>query len=279
MSLLRDTETPRAAETTAVTAFVFDAHESGQVEDWRAALGRLAEGQLLWLALRDVSEEDVSALQEALELREEHAHRLLESPSKASLSDSSERMAVTLYAAGGKDGQPVLVPIECLLGPNWVVTAERETVEILEEFRERAAGGGQIGELDAPSFVAEIAEWVIAGYFRAFEAVEAELEEFDARVITSRVPNDVTSDLEQLVQLRRAIGTLRRALAPHREVVLALSQPELDALSTQDSARRFAAVERHVIQALDAARETKESTFGSFDLLVARIGQRTRTTS
>lgn len=28
-------------------------------------------------------------------------------------------------------------------------------------------------------------------------------------------------------------------------------------------------------QALDAARETKESTFGSFDLLVTRIGQRT----
>ena len=28
-------------------------------------------------------------------------------------------------------------------------------------------------------------------------------------------------------------------------------------------------------QALDAARDTKESTFGSFDLLVARIGQRT----
>ena len=28
-------------------------------------------------------------------------------------------------------------------------------------------------------------------------------------------------------------------------------------------------------QALDAARESKESTFGSFDLLVARIGQRT----
>ena len=28
-------------------------------------------------------------------------------------------------------------------------------------------------------------------------------------------------------------------------------------------------------QALEAARDTKESTFGTFDLLVARIGQRT----
>jgi Mg2+ and Co2+ transporter CorA len=30
-----------------------------------------------------------------------------------------------------------------------------------------------------------------------------------------------------------------------------------------------------VTQALDTARDTKDSTFGSFDLLVARIGQRT----
>ena len=68
---------------------------------------------------------------------------------------------------------------------------------------------------------------------------------------------------------------LRRALSPHREVVVALAHPELDALSSEDSAKRFAALESRVTQALDTAREMKESTFGSFDLLVARIGQRT----
>ena len=41
------------------------------------------------------------------------------------------------------------------------------------------------------------------------------------------------------------------------------------------SAERFAALESRVTQAVDAAREAKESTRGSFDLLVARIGQRT----
>ena len=39
-----------------VTAFVFDERESEQVEDWRAALEGLADDQLLWLALRDVTE-------------------------------------------------------------------------------------------------------------------------------------------------------------------------------------------------------------------------------
>ena len=254
--------------------FLFDERESEQVEDWRAALKSLADDQLLWLALLDPTEDEVAALQEALELGDENAQRLLEQPSRASLVDAGERMHVTLCAAGIEEGEPVLGPIECALGPNWIVTAHHGRVEVLEEFRERAEGGGQVGALDAPSVVAAILEWVIAGYYRAFEAVESELEELDAKVMAD-TPKDVSDELARLVELRRSIGTLRRALAPHREVVVALANPELDALSTERSAEKFAALESRLTQALDAARESKESTFGSFDLLVARIGQRT----
>ena len=257
-----------------LTVFVFDERESEQVEDWRPVLERLADGELLWLALEDPSEEEVAALQEALELGDENAHRLLEPPGRACLADEGERMFVTLYAAGGDGDEPVLVPVECVLGPNWILTVHREKFEVLEEFRERAEGGGQVGALDSPSFVAAILEWVVASYLRAFEAVEDELEELDAKIM-SNTPKDVPGDLARLVELRRSIGMLRRALSPHREVVVALAHPELDALSTEDSARRFADLESRVTRAVDTARETKESTLGSFDLLVARIGQRT----
>jgi magnesium transporter len=257
-----------------LTVFVFDERESRQDEDLGAALDRLAQGALLWLALRDPTEEEVTAAQEALELSDEQAHRLREQPSRASLVDAGEHMHVTLYAASGEGGEPVLRPIECVLGPNWVVTAHHGKVEVLEEFRERAEGGGQVGALDSPSFVAAVVEWVVTSYFRAFEAVESELEELDAKVM-SNIPKSVSDDLARLVELRRSIGSLRRALSPHREVVVALAHPELDLLSTETSAERFAALESRVTQALEAAREAKESTRGSFDLLVARIGQRT----
>ena len=114
----------------------------------------------------------------------------------------------------------------------------------------------------------------MTSYFRAFEEVESELEELDAKVM-SDIPKNESDDLARLVELRRSIGTLRRALAPHREVIVALAHPELDLLSSETSAERFAAIESRLTQALDAAREAKDSTRGSFDLLVARIGQRT----
>jgi magnesium transporter len=257
-----------------LTVFVFDKRESSREEDLRAALDVLAEDALLWLALRDPTEEEVAAVQEVFELSDVQAHRLLEQPSRASLVDAGEHLHVTLYVASGEGGEPVLRPVECVLGPNWVVTAHEAEIEVLEEFRERAEGGGQIGALDSPSFVAAVVEWVVTSYFRAFEEVESELEELDAKVM-SDVPKNVPDELARLVELRRSIGTLRRALAPHREVIVALAHPELDLLSTETSAERFAALESRVTQAVEAAREAKESTRGSFDLLVARIGQRT----
>ena len=267
--MLLDLET-----TKMLTAFLFDERESKRVEDWRAALERLADDQLLWLALREPTEKDVAALQETLELDDEEAHRLLEQPSRACVTDAGERLQMTLYAAGDYRNQRVLIPVQCVLGPNWVVTAHHERLDVLEEFRERAEGGGQVGGLDAPTFVAALFEWVIASYFRAFEAVETQLDDFDARVMAS-TPKNVSSDLARLVELRRLVGKLQRGLSPHREVVVALIHPELDLLSTDLSAERFAALESRVTHALDAARDTRESIFGSFDLLVAQTGLRT----
>ena len=257
-----------------LTVFVFDERESRRAEELRPALDQLGEQALLWLALRDPTEEEVAAVQEVFELSDEQAQRLLEQPSRASLLDAGEHMHVTLYVASGEGGEPVLRPVECVLGPNWVVTAHEAEIEVLEDFRERAEGGGQIGELDSPSFVAAVVDWVVTSYFRAFEEVERELEELDAKVMAD-IPKNVADELARLVELRRSIGTLRRALSPHREVIVALGHPELDLLSTESSAERFAALESRVAQAVESAREAKESTRGSFDLLVARIGQRT----
>lgn len=271
----RDREKPWLLEERwMLTAFVFDEEQSEQPEDWGAALERLDRGQLLWVAAQDPTKEEVASLSDTLELGDEIARRLREQPSSASVADEGERLHVTLYAVSSDGDPPTIVPVECVLGLNWIVTVHRKKVEVLDEFLERAEGGGQVGGLDAPSFVATIFEWVIASYLRAFEAVERELEELDARVMTD-TPKEVADELARLVELRRTIGRLRRALSPHREVAVSLSHPELDALSSEESAQRFAGLEQRVTQALDAAREMKESTFGSFDLLVTRIGQRT----
>jgi Mg2+ and Co2+ transporter CorA len=89
-----------------LTVFVFDERESRRAEGLRPALDQLGETALLWLALRDPTEEEVAAVQEVLEFSDEQAHRLLEQPSRASFLDAGEHMHVTLYVASGDGVSP-----------------------------------------------------------------------------------------------------------------------------------------------------------------------------
>ena len=99
-----------------LTVFVFDNGESGREKDLRAALDHLADDALLWIALLDPSEEEAAAVQEALDLSDEQAARLLEQPSRPSLIDAGEHMHATLYAASSENGEPILRSVECVIG-------------------------------------------------------------------------------------------------------------------------------------------------------------------
>ena len=257
-----------------LNASLFGPRGSKPVDDWRSELGDLDEDELLWLDVADPGEGDLEQLAETLELPEDWSLQPSENQDVARLVDAGERMHLTVYATAGTPDKPRLAQLVCLVGPNWVVTLQAQEVETVEEFREHATGAGQVGALDAPTFVATLLEWVVTGYVRAFEEVEAELEELDAAAM-ARPPADAQAALGRLVEMRRTIGYLRRALAPHRELVTALAHPELDALSTEESGRRFAQLEQRLDAALVSARDAKDSVIGSFDVVIARTEFRT----
>ncbi len=87
-----------------LTLFVFDERESRREDDLPGALKGLDDDAMLWVALRDPTEEEAAAVQEALELSDEQVQRLLEQPSRASLVDAGEHMHVTLYVASSEEG-------------------------------------------------------------------------------------------------------------------------------------------------------------------------------
>ena len=115
---------------------------------------------------------------------------------------------------------------------------------------------------------------VLTGYLDAFEAIELELEEFDTRVMRGEF-EEPEDELERLVELRRDVGALRRALVSHRMVLLALTRPEIDAVTSSKHTERFRELQGRLEDVVQAARDSRDSVVGSFDVLVARTGQRT----
>jgi magnesium transporter len=64
-------------------------------------------------------------------------------------------------------------------------------------------------------------------------------------------------------------------LTSHRPLLLALAHPELEALGDKASAQRFDVLVDRYESTLEGARDARESIFGSFDVLIARTGQKT----
>ncbi len=164
--------------------------------------------------------------------------------------------------------------VECLVAERWVVTVHETPIEVFDDYRRRAEGSGDVGRLDGVDFLAGLLEWVLEAYLRSFEAVELALEELDTKVLEGSL-EPPEQELRRLVELRRVIGRLRRALVSHRQLFLALARPELEAITRSDHADRFAALRARLEDVVQAARDSRDSIVGSFDIVIARTEQRT----
>lgn len=165
-----------------------------------------------------------------------------------------------------------MIALECVVGENWVITAHDRPVKVLQDFAEQVSGSGDTGALDGPAFLATLLEWVLGAYSAAFERIEQRLEEFDIEAMRGRGADE---DIERLVEMRREVGTLRRALAAHRLALTALTHPELEALGSHASGERFQTLLQRFESTVQEARDAREATVGSFDVLIARTGHRT----
>ena len=60
-----------------------------------------------------------------------------------------------------------------------------------------------------------------------------------------------------------------------REIFLALTRPELGNIKTEGHRERFETLRSQLEDAVQAARDSRDSVVGSFDVLIARTGYRT----
>jgi magnesium transporter len=260
--------------TTATTALLFERNDVREVEDWSGRLRSLGRSSILWIDLKRPDEGQVQELTDALGLAEASADRMADSEHSPYFGDFETYVHVTAYAPAARDTSSELERVSCLVSKHWVVTVHDGDVPVLESFRERAEGPGDTGRIEGLEFLANLLEWVLEGYLDAFEKIEVALEEIDERAMGGRLddPEDV---VEQLVGHRQRIGRLRRALVSHRTMLLSLARPELGGMSKEKDADRFTELRARLEEAVQAARDSRDSAVASFDVLIARTGYRT----
>ena len=255
------------------SSLLFDKSSARDV-DVESAAGELRKNTLLWVDLARDEEEEIRRAAAALEITEMSSERIFSEVARAGIESSRSQLHLTVLAPAREHD---LIQIDCIVGNLWLLTVHPGSVEALKDFRDRVTGRGELGQLDAPTFLADLLEWVLGAYVDAFERIEDDLEETEIAAIRA-TDDEIGGWVERFVSLRREAGRLRRALASHRQVFVALAHPEFDPVSTDRSAERFAGLVDTLGGVLDTATATRESMLGSFELLVARAGQRTNET-
>lgn len=258
-----------------MSAILFDRDRVDHLDDLPPRPHRLKGSRLLWVDIDRRTEDSVEEVAEAFGLHQQCRERLAKSGGRAVFKDHGRYIHVTTYSPCEDDEHDdQLVALECVVGENWVITAHDRPVAVLEEFAERVSGSGDTGVLDGPAFLATLLEWVLNAYSTAFERVEQRLEDFDVNAMRGESKAE-ESDIEHLVAMRREVGVLRRALAAHRSALVALTHPELEALGNDASGERFQSLLSRFESTVQEARDARDAIVGSFDVLIARTGNRT----
>src|SRR6476646_5573547 len=177
-------------EHRAVKAYLFDKREGEIVEDWAGSLQHLSKSQVLWLDLQDPSQEQAADPEKTPAVEQQEGHL---------------RVTAVAVSDAERDPDRERIVVDCFLGSNWVLTAHTADIAALDDFRHVAEGQGEIGLLDAPSFLSAVLEWVVTSYLHAFDEVEESLDEFDVKALANP-SKDPEEEMRVLSTARSRVG-------------------------------------------------------------------------
>ena len=257
------------------SALLFERDRVDEVDDWSNVVDHVGRKSILWIDLDRSESDEIRRLGGMLELTPETTSRLESDDGRPYFGDFKSYLHTTAFAPTNRDGDSEPAKVDCLVAKQWVVTVRDGNLEVFDDFSERITGSsGEIGRLDGPEFLATLLAWVLEAYLGAFEAIELALEEFDERVMQGK-HEDAEDEVARLVAHRKHIGRLRRALVSHRGMFLALTRPELEAITSSEHCDHFQTLRGQLEEVVQVARDSREAVFGSFDVLIARSERRT----
>jgi len=252
-------------------ATFFDAN--GEDRELDLAAGpppELGDRQLLWIDLDERSADHLHRVAQAVGLEEVALERLAVEERTGPILRLEGRVALTLIGVDPDDAAVGRHVLDLVIGRNHIITVHQGPLDALRAFREDVEREPELGRLDAVGFTAGLLDAVFASYFRQIEAIEARIDELD--LVAVRNPRDEPF-LDAVVEVRRRIARLRRALAPNREALLPLSRPDFEL--HEELGVIWPGVAQRLERAIDGVENARELLVGSFDLYLGRASQRT----
>lgn len=237
----------------------------------------IGDKQMLWVNIFKRDEKILGEVAKKLQIEQvkgEFLKKIVatsERPKLDKFEDLYRFFIISVKAEKGKNIQKL--PIDFLVGKNFVITVSDCRIDYFDEFREREQGETNIGELDSESFVATLLDLHIVSYFRVLEEVESHVDELDDMILSGETK--YKEFLGEIVKLRSDVSKLRRWFLPHRDVFYALSRPDFFPANESNATEYFKVLSEHFDNAVEVIEGSRDTVIGLFDLYAAKTNERT----
>lgn len=230
-------------------------------------LARIGGDEILWVDVQAPDEADLERLAAAYDWQSETLPDLTRHPERARLRLYPGYVHLTVVSVVCED-ELRLEGIDLLVGQDFVVTIHAADVPALASLGEEHRGDSRLGKLSAAQFMAILVDRVLTDYLGCIEEVEREIDRLDDLAMRA-ASNEL---LGPIIRLRRRIGAIRRALAPHEAAFATLARPDFEL--HEELGQPWPGLVDRLHQTMVATENARDLLLGSFDVLMARTGQR-----
>jgi magnesium transporter len=185
-------------------------------------------GCFVWVALREPDAAELAKMQEEFSLHELAVEDAMRGHQRPKIEEYGESIFAVMHTVEMKDCELVTGEVAVFVGPNYVLSVRRDSIEGFLGVRARAEREPQLLKKGAGFVLYALMDAVVDRYFPIIEQLEAELEQIEERIFYGRAQRE---NVEQLYDLKRKSQTLRHAVTPLLEAVGRLHGGRVPALA------------------------------------------------
>ena len=158
--------------------------------------------------------------------------------------------------------------IDCLVGPDWIVTVHPQPVAAFEDLIVRWEKRPDWMKTGAGHLLYELMDSVLDAYFPVLERINERIDEFEDMLYDATTGNDADEPLSsEIFALKRGLLQMRHIADPTRDVVTVLQRRDMEAGGRQASA--FQDLHDHVSRIVGTIDTYREVLTGALDVYLA----------
>lgn len=235
---------------------------------WLATAEDMPE-QLLWIDCGAPAPDEVEALQRTLSLHHLTVEDLTHRNQRAKLEEYPGYLFLVVHWFAGADTTAHPHELHCILGRNWIATVyDDRRIQPVEDCWQGFLRGHVREPFGADGELYRLLDHVVDSHVPVLTTIENRLEHLSIQA--SRGGGE--GDIGKVVIVRRALVRVRRALAPQRDVIAALSRRE-HGFITQKALFYFRDVSDHIHRQYESIESLRELAQSVMEVQLALVEQ------